>query len=185
MPKQRLEELGRRMNGAIDVLNREFSGLRTGRASINLLDNIKVDMYGSLMPLNQVATVGTPEARLLTVQVWDKSMIKNVEKAIRDAGLGLNPAVDGQIIRLPLPPLTEERRSELSKIAAKYAEEAKISVRNVRRDGMELIKKMEKDGDVSEDEHHRLSNDIQEMTNTHIKKIDEMLSSKQKDIMQV
>lgn len=185
MAKEQLDELGRRMDGAIDVLNREFSGLRTGRASVNLLDSVKVDAYGSLMPLSQVGTVSVPESRLLTVQVWDKGMVKSVEKAIRDAGLGLNPAADGQLIRVPLPQLNEERRAELSKIAARYAEEARISVRNVRRDGMESLKKLEKDGDISEDEHHRLSTDVQDMTDTRIKKIDDLLSAKQKDIMHV
>lgn len=182
---QRLVEFNRRMEGALEVLNREFSGLRTGRASINLLDPIKIDVYGSLMPINQVGTVGAPEARLLTVQVWDKSLVKHVEKAIRDSGLGLNPAVDGQLLRIPLPPLSEERRQELAKIAGKYAEEGRISVRNVRRDGMELFKKLEKDGEISEDEHHRLSQEMQKITDAHIKKIDDTLAAKQKDILQV
>lgn len=185
MTDQRITEAARRMDGAIEVLNREFSGLRTGRASVNLLDAIKVDAYGSPTPINQVGNINVPEARMLTVQVWDNSMIKAVEKAIRDAGLGLNPAVDGQLIRIPLPPLNEERRQELTKIAAKYAEEARISVRNVRRDIMESLKKSEKDGDISEDEHRRLSDEVQKVTDTHIKKIDEILAAKQKDIMQV
>lgn len=185
MADQRLEDIGRRMDGALEVLAREFTGLRTGRASINLLDGVKVDAYGSLSPLNQVGNVTAPEARLLAVQVWDKSMVKNVEKAIRDAGLGLNPMADGQTIRVPLPPLTEERRQELTKVAAKYAEEAKISVRNVRRDAMEMLKKLEKDGEISEDKHHRLSDEVQKLTDTRIKKIDEQLAAKQKDIMQV
>ncbi|HXF90783.1 MAG TPA: ribosome recycling factor [Candidatus Nitrosotenuis sp.] len=185
MTDPRLAELGRRMDGAIDVLSREFSGLRTGRASVNLLDSIKVDAYGSLTPINQIGTVNAPESRLLTVQVWDRGLVKNVEKAIRDSGLGLNPAVDGQLVRVPLPPLNEERRQELTKIAGKYAEDARISVRNVRRDGMEFVKKLEKDGDISEDEHRRLATEVQEMTDNRIKKIDELLSLKQKDIMQV
>lgn len=185
MADQRLEEIGRRMDGALEALTREFTGLRTGRASINLLDGVKVDAYGSLSPLNQVGNVTAPEARLLAVQVWDKSMVKNVEKAIRDAGLGLNPMADGQTVRVPLPPLTEERRQELTKVAAKYAEEAKISVRNVRRDAMEMLKKLEKDSEISEDEHHRLSDDVQKLTDARIKKIDEQLAAKQKDIMQV
>lgn len=185
MTDQRLEEIGRRMDGALDVLSREFTGLRTGRASINLLDGIKVESYGSLTPLNQVGNIGVPEPRLLTVQVWDKSLVKTVEKAIRDAGLGLNPVADGQMVRVPLPPLTEERRQELTKIAAKYAEEAKISVRNVRRDAMENLKKLEKDGEISEDEHHRLSEEVQKLTDGRVKKIDENLAVKQKDIMQV
>jgi ribosome recycling factor len=185
MSDPRLTELGRRMDGALDVLSREFSGLRTGRASVNLLDAVKVDAYGSLSPINQVGTVGVPEPRMLVVQVWDKGLVKNVEKAIRDAGLGLNPAADGMTVRIPLPPLNEERRLELSKVAGKYAEDGRISVRNVRRDGMEMIKKLEKDGDISEDEHRRLSTEIQEMTDARIKKIDEMLAAKQKDIVQV
>ncbi|MBX3457996.1 MAG: ribosome recycling factor [Candidatus Paracaedibacteraceae bacterium] len=185
MTNQLITESGRRMDGAVDVLNRELSGLRTGRASVNLLDAVKVDAYGSPTPINQVGNVNVPEPRMLTVQVWDNGMIKAVEKAIREAGLGLNPSVDGQLVRVPLPPLTEERRQELTKIAAKYAEEARISVRNVRRDAMEALKKSEKDGDISEDEHRRLSDEVQKVTDTHIKKIDENLASKQKDIMQV
>lgn len=181
----KLEEFGRRMDGALEALAREFGGLRTGRASVNLLDTVKVESYGAYMPLNQVGTVNVPEARLLVVQVWDRSLVKNVEKAIRDAGLGLNPAADGQNIRIPLPPLTEERRAELSKVAAKYAEDARISVRNVRRDGMDGLKKQEKDGDLSEDDHRRLSTELQTMTDNRIKKIDELLAAKQKDIMQI
>jgi ribosome recycling factor len=185
MSDKRLEDVGRRMDGALEALLREFTGLRTGRASVNLLDGIKIDAYGSLTPLNQVGNVAAPEARLLTVQVWDKSMVKAVEKAIREANLGLNPMADGQTIRVPLPPLTEERRQELTKIAAKYAEEAKISIRNVRRDAMEMLKKLEKDGEISEDEHHRLSEEVQKSTDVRIKKVDDQLSAKQKDIMQV
>lgn len=180
-----MNEISRRMGGALEVLNREFTGLRTGRASINLLDTVKVDAYGSMTPLSQVGTVTAPEARMLAVQVWDKSLVKSVDKAIRDAGLGLNPSTDGQLVRVPLPPLTEERRQELTKVAAKYAEEAKISIRNVRRDAMESLKKNEKDGDISEDDHRRLSDEVQKVTDTHIKKVDDLLSLKQKDIMQV
>ena len=185
MTNQLITESGRRMDGAVEVLNRELSGLRTGRASVNLLDAVKVDANGSPTPINQVGNVNVPEPRMLTVQVWDGGMIKAVEKAIREAGLGLNPSVDGQLVRVPLPPLTEERRQELTKIAAKYAEEARISVRNVRRDAMEALKKSEKDGDISEDEHRRLSDEVQKVTDAHIKKIDENLAAKQKDIMQV
>jgi ribosome recycling factor len=181
----RLNEFEKKMNAGLDVLQREFTGLRTGRASINLLDPIKVDAYGSLTPLSQVGTVSTPEARMITVQVWDKGLVKNVEKAIRESSLGLNPAIDGQLIRIPLPPLTEERRQELVKIAAKYAEESRISIRNVRRDGMELIKKLEKDKEISEDEQHSLADDMQKLTDDFIKKIDELLAQKQKDIMVV
>lgn len=185
MTDGRLADFSRRMVAAIDVLQREFTGLRTGRASANLLDPIKVEVYGAMMPLNQLGNVSVPEPRLLTFQVWDKSHVKEIEKAIRDAGLGLNPAADGQLIRVPLPPLSEERRQELSKIAGKYAEEARVSIRNVRRDGMEMLKKMEKDSEISEDEHHRLSGEMQTLTDANIKKIDELLSSKQKDIMHV
>lgn len=185
MTDTRLNDLGKRMDSALDILVREFSGLRTGRASANLLDALKVDVYGSLMPLNQVGTINVPEPRLLTVQVWDKSMVKVVEKAIRDSDLGLNPASDGQLIRIPLPPMNEERRQELVKIAGKYAEDTRISVRNVRRDGMEMLKKWEKDGEISEDELHRLSAEVQTITDAHIKKIDDLLATKQKDIMHV
>ncbi len=180
-----LQELGRRMLQAVDVLIREFSGLRTGRASANLLDPIKVDSYGMIVPISQVATVGAPEPRLLTVQVWDKSLVKPIEKAIRDANLGLNPVADGTTIRVPIPPLNEERRQELTKIAAKYSEDARIAVRNVRRDGMDSLKKMEKSNEISEDEHKKLSTEIQKLTDDHISKIDSSLATKQKEIMQV
>lgn len=185
MTDSRLNDLRKRMDSAFDILVREFTGLRTGRASVNLLDTIKVDVYGSMTPLNQIGTINVPEPRLLTVQIWDKSMVKSVEKAIRDSDLGLNPSADGQLIRIPLPPMSEQRRQELVKIAGKYAEDTRISVRNVRRDGMEMLKKWEKDGDISEDEYHRLSDDVQTITDDHIKKIDDLLSTKQKDIMQV
>lgn len=185
MTDSRLDDIKRRMDGALEVLHREYTGLRTGRASINLLDPIKVDAYGSSSPLSQVATVSAPEPRLLTVQVWDRDLAKTVEKAIRDAGLGLNPMGEGQVIRIPLPELNEQRRQELTKVAGKYAEEARVSVRNVRRDGMEMIKKMEKGGEISEDELHRLSTEIQDLTDEHTKKIDDLLAIKQKDIMQV
>ncbi len=178
-------DLERRMKGAIDVLHTEFAGLRTGRASASLLDPIHVEVYGSKMPLNQVATISVPEARLLNVQVWDAGNAKAVEKAIRDSGLGLNPQPEGAVIRIPIPDLNEERRTELSKVAGKYAENARISVRNVRRDGMDTLKKMEKDGDISEDEHKRSSDEVQKMTDTHIQKIDTLLSEKEKDIMKV
>jgi len=185
MTNQLITDAGRRMDGAIDVLNRELTGLRTGRASVNLLDAVKVEAYGSPTPINQIGNINVPEPRMITVQVWDASMIKAVEKAIREAGLGLNPSVDGQTVRVPLPSLTEERRQELTKIAAKYAEEGRISVRNVRRDAMEALKKSEKDGDISEDEHRRLSDEVQKATDSRIKKIDEILAAKQKDILQV
>jgi ribosome recycling factor len=178
-------DLKRRMDGALDAMKKEFSGLRTGRASTNLLEPITVDAYGSSMPLNQVATVGVPEPRMLTVQVWDKGMTKAVEKAIRDAGLGLNPQAEGTMIRVPVPPLSQERRQELAKVAGKYAEQTKVAVRNVRRDGMDSLKKMEKDGDISEDEHKKMSESVQTLTDATIKKIDEALAAKEKEIAQV
>ncbi len=180
-----LDEISERMDNSVNALSNEFSGLRTGRASTSLLDTVTVDAYGSRMPLNQLANVNIPESRLLTVQVWDASMVKAVEKGIANAGLGLNPIAEGQLIRVPLPELTEERRKELVKVAGKYAEQARISVRNVRRDGMDTLKKMEKDGDISEDEQHRMGDDIQKLTDTHVKTIDDMLEQKEKDIMQV
>lgn len=179
------KDIKRRMDGALDVLKKEFSGLRTGRASVNLLDTVMVDMYGSKMPLSQVGTISVPEPRLLSVQVWDGDAVKTVEKAIRDAGLGLNPMPDGNNIRIPVPDLNEERRLELTKIAGKIAESTRISVRNVRRDGMDSIKKMEKDGEISEDDLKRLSDEIQKLTDDTIKSIDTSLSDKEKDIMTV
>lgn len=178
-------DLKRRMDGAIDNLQKEFGGLRTGRASAGMLDPVMVDAYGSKMPLNQVATVSVPESRLLSVQVWDNSMAKAVEKAIRDSGLGLNPQPEGAVIRIPIPDLNEERRTELSKVAGKYAENARISVRNIRRDGMDTLKKLEKDKEISEDESKRHADDVQKMTDEHIKRVDTMLFDKEKDIMQV
>jgi len=180
-----INDLRRRMDGALKTLHGEFSGLRTGRAFSGMLDPVQVEAYGTTMPLNQLASVSTPEARLVTVQVWDKTMVKAVEKAIRESNLGLNPAVDGQNIRVPVPELSEERRKELVKVAHKYAENAKIAVRNVRRDGMDALKKQEKDGDISEDEHRRKADEIQKATDEFIKKIDDALADKEKDIMQV
>lgn len=178
-------DVKRRMEGAVESLKVEFSGLRTGRASANLLEPVTVDVYGSRMPLNQVGTVGVPEPRLLTVTVWDRGQVKAVEKAIREAGLGLNPQTEGSTIRVPIPELNEERRRELSKVAAKYAEQARVAVRNVRRDAMDKLKKLAKDGDITEDEQHSKSEEVQGITDTHIKKIDETLSHKEKEIMQV
>lgn len=180
-----IDDLKRRMQGALDVLRHEFGGLRTGRASASLLEPVTAEVYGAQMPLNQVGTIGVPEPRMITVQVWDKSAVSSVEKAIRDAGLGLNPAVDGQLIRVPIPELTEERRAELAKIAHKYAEQARIAVRHVRRDGMDTLKKMEKDGEISQDDHHLWSDEIQTLTDDMINKIDELLSTKDGEIMQV
>ena len=180
-----LADLERRMDGALTSLAKEFQGLRTGRASTQLLDSVAVEAYGASMPINQIATVSVPEPRMLSVQVWDKENTKIVEKAIRESNLGLNPQVDGQLLRIPLPDLSEERRQELSKIAAKYAENAKIAVRNVRRDGMDMTKKMEKDGDISQDDRHIYDEEIQTITDKSINKIDELLSSKEVEIMQV
>ncbi|MBI3419227.1 MAG: ribosome recycling factor [Proteobacteria bacterium] len=180
-----LDDLKRRMDMSLDTFKKELGGLRTGRASPNMLDPVVVDAYGSHMPLNQVGTVSVPEARLLTVQVWDKGLVKSVEKAITDAGLGLNPQPDGQLIRIPIPSLTAERRQELSKVAGKYAEGARVAIRNVRRDGMEQIKKQLKDKAISEDEEKNLQTKIQQLTDGEIKKIDEMLTNKEKEITQV
>jgi ribosome recycling factor len=179
------DEMNRRMNGAVATLKGEFAGLRTGRASPALLDPVMVEAYGSPMPIAQVGTVGAPEARLLTVQVWDKGLVKSVDKAIRDAGLGLNPQTDGQLIRIPLPELNEERRKELVKLAHKYAEAARVAVRNVRRDGMDALKKAEKDGKIGQDEHHKLGDELQKLTDGHIRDIDQSLQGKEQEIMQV
>lgn len=180
-----LQEFSTKMQTAIDALSRELSGIRAGRASINLLDPIKVDAYGSFMPLSQVGTVTAPEPRLLVVQVWDKGMVKAVEKAIRESSLGVSPSVDGQLVRVVLPDLNEERRQELAKLVAKYAEEAKIHVRNVRREGNDTIKKLEKDKEISEDDAHRLTDEMQKITDEYIKRIDTLATTKQKDIMHV
>jgi ribosome recycling factor len=179
------DEMGRRMKGAVATLKSEYSGLRTGRASPALLDPVTVDAYGSQLPLNQVGNISTPEPRLLTVQVWDKGLAKAVDKAIRDAGLGLNPQMDGQLLRIPIPELNEERRKELAKLASKYAEAARVAVRNVRRDGMEILKKLEKDHKIGQDEHHKQGDELQKLTDAHIKEIDQVLHSKEQEIMQV
>jgi ribosome recycling factor len=179
------DELDRRMNGAVSTLKSELGGLRTGRASAALLDPVKVEAYGNAVPINQVGSIATPEARMITVQVWDKGLAKAVDKAIRDAGLGLNPQMDGQLLRIPLPELNQERRKELSKLAAKYAEAARVSVRNVRRDGMDLLKKMEKDGKISQDDQHAKGDELQKLTDAHIKDIDTTLHTKEQEIMQV
>lgn len=179
------DELDRRMNGAIATLKSEFAGLRTGRASPALLDPVMVEAYGNTVPVNQVGTISTPEARMITVQVWDRALAKVVDKAIRDAGLGLNPQMDGQLLRIPLPELNQERRKELSKLAAKYTEAARVAVRNVRRDGMDLLKRLEKDKKIGEDEHRTKSEELQKLTDAHIKDIDNMLHHKEQEIMQV
>jgi len=185
MATVKIADLQRRMDGALQALHREFGGLRTGRAATSLLEPITVDAYGSSMPMNQVGTVGAPEPRLLTVQVWDNSLVKAVEKAIRDSGLGLNPQTEGNVVRVPIPDLSEERRVELKKVASKYAEQARVAVRNVRRDGMDGLKKAEKDGDISKDEHHNIADEIQKLTDAHIVEIDKALAGKEKEIMQV
>jgi ribosome recycling factor len=180
-----LKELERRMRGALEALRKEFGGLRTGRASTSLLEPIVVNVYGAKMPINQVATVSTPDPRTISVQVWDKSQVGAVERAIREANLGLNPIVEGALIRLPIPPLNAERRQELVKIAHKYAEQARVAVRNVRRDGMELLKRLEKDGRMSKDEHHKNSGKVQELTDRLVKEIDQALATKEAEIRQV
>ena len=180
-----LSDIGRRMDGALEALRREFAGLRTGRASASLLEPITVEAYGATMPITQLGTISVPEPRMITVQVWDRSTVKAVEKAVRDSGLGLNPQSDGQLIRVPIPELNEERRRELSKIASKYAEQARVAVRNVRRDGMDLLKKLEKDGEMSQDDHKIWADEVQEMTDAHIKLVDDAFTTKEKEIMQV
>ena len=176
-------DLQRRMHGAVEVLKHDLGGLRTGRASTALLDHITVDVYGAQMPLNQVATVSVPEPRLLTVQVWDRSTVTPIEKAIQSAGLGLNPITDGQLIRLPIPDLTEERRKELAKLVGQYAEKARIAVRNVRRDGMDHLKQDEKKHLISEDERKRLETEVQKLTDQTIAEIDDAAEAKEKEIL--
>jgi len=183
MAKYDKADLERRMQGAVEALRHDLSGLRTGRANTALLDTITVEVYGSHMPLNQVATVSVPEPRLLSVQVWDKSNIAPVEKAIRSAGLGLNPINDGNTLRLPIPDLTEERRKELAKLAGKYAESARIAIRNVRRDGMENLKTDENKKEISEDERKRHETEVQKLTDEMIKAADEAAAAKEKEIL--
>jgi ribosome recycling factor len=183
--KPELSRYRDRMDKAVAALKEEFGGLRTGRASANLLDPVQVEAYGSQAPLNQVAAISVPEPRMITVSVWDKSMVGPVDKAIRNAGLGLNPIVDGQNLRIPVPALTEERRKDLAKLAGKYAETQKIAVRNVRRDAMDDLKKAEKDGIISQDDHKRMGEEIQTFTDAAVKRIDEALKNKEQEIMQV
>ncbi|MDD3020059.1 MAG: ribosome recycling factor [Alphaproteobacteria bacterium] len=180
-----MNDLKSRMQGAVDMLEKEYTGLRTGRASVHMLEPVVVDVYGAKMPLNQVATVGVPESRLLSVQVWDMNNTKAVEKAIRDSGLGLNPQAEGSLIRVPVPELSTERRTELQKVAGKYAEQARIAIRNIRRDGMDILKKAEKDNDLSEDEHKKMSDEVQKLTDQYIKIVDDHLSKKESDVMKV
>jgi ribosome recycling factor len=178
-------DLQHKMQASIDHVKKEFSGLRTGRATTALLEPVMVDAYGSHMPLNQVASVSVPEPRLLSVSVWDKGLAKAVEKAIREANLGLNPMADGTLIRVPIPPLTAERRADLTKVAHKYAEHARVAIRNLRRDGNEALKKMEKDHQISQDEHRTYSDEIQKLTDQHVAKVDEALKVKEQEITQV
>ena len=179
------DDLIKRMDGAINSFNGDLAGLRTGRASTNMVDGILVDAYGQKMPIDQVGSISVPEARMISIQVWDKGLVIAVEKAIHESGLGLNPQTDGELIRIPIPELNEERREELSKIAGKYAEQSRVAIRNVRRDGMDEIKKIEKDGIVGKDRAVDLSNEVQELTDDYIKKIDEILSQKENEIRQV
>ena len=183
MPAYNKADIQRRMSGAVDALKHDLGGLRTGRASTALLDPIQVEVYGSNMPLNQVATVSAPEPRLLSVQVWDRSNVSPVEKAIRNAGLGINPITDGQNIRLPIPDLTEERRKELAKLASQYAEKARVAVRNVRRDGMDALKQDEKKHEISEDERKRSETEVQKLTDDTIKEVDAAAAAKEKEIL--
>ena len=180
-----LKSLEKRMDGALAALKTEFSGLRTGRASVHLLDTIHVQAYGASMPLNQVASVSAPEARMLSVNVWDKSQVGHVDRAIREAPLGLNPIIDGQTLRIPIPALSEERRKELTKLAGQFAEHARVAVRNVRRDGNDLLKRLEKAHEMSEDQVKARSNDVQKATDKHIQMIDDALKHKSEEIMQV
>jgi ribosome recycling factor len=186
MPEdQLLTDLRRRMDGAIEVLRKEFGGLRTGRASASLLEPITVPAYGGTLPLNQVANISVPEPRLITVQVWDRTMVKAVDKAIRESGLGLNPQSEGQVIRVPIPDLNEERRRELTRVSAKYAEQARVSVRNVRRDGIDVLKRREKDTDITQDQQRKLQQEVQHLTDDYIRRIDEALAQKDREILQV
>ena len=185
LPPYDKEDMKRRMKGAGATLRHEFAGLRTGRANPAILEPVMVEAYGNPMPVNQVGTISTPEPRLLTVQVWDKGLAKAVDKAIRDAGLGLNPQMDGQLIRIPIPELNEERRRELAKLAAKYAEAARVAVRNVRRDGMDHLKRLEKEHAISEDQNRKLADELQKMTDENVHEIDSVLAAKDQEIMHV
>ncbi len=180
-----LRDLRRRMDGALEVLRKEFGGLRTGRASASLLEPITVAAYGGAMPLNQLANVSVPEPRMITVQVWDRAMVKAVDKAIRESGLGLNPQTEGQVMRIPIPDLNEERRRELTKVTARYAEQARVSIRNVRRDGIDVLRRQEKDGDISQDQQRKLQHDVQHATDEYIRRVDDALAQKDKEILQV
>ncbi len=183
MPQYDKADIDRRMAGAVDALKSDLSGLRTGRANTSLLDPVQVEVYGAMMPLNQVATVSAPEPRMLSVQVWDKSNVTAVEKGIAHANLGLNPMIDGQTLRLPMPDLTEERRKELAKLAGQYAEKAKIAIRNVRRDAMESLKTDEKKKEISEDDRKRMEDEVQKLTDKHVGEADEAAAKKEQEIL--
>ncbi len=180
-----LDDIKRRMEGSLNSLKTEFMGLRAGRASTAMLEPIMVEAYGSKMPMNQVGNISVPEPRLLTVTVWDAGLTSSVEKAIRESDLGLNPMAEGTLIRVPIPDLSEERRKDMVKVAGRYAEAARVAVRNVRRDGIEAVRKLEKDSEISEDERHDFETDIQKLTNDHVKQIDDALSNKETEITQV
>ena len=186
MPEdQLLTDLRRRMDGALEVLRKEFGGLRTGRASASLLEPITVPAYGGTLPLNQVANISVPEPRMITVQVWDRAVVKAADKAIRESGLGLNPQTEGQVIRVPIPDLNEERRRELTRVSARYAEQARVSVRNVRRDGIDVLKRREKETDITQDQQRKLQQEVQHLTDDYIRRIDEALEQKDREILQV
>lgn len=180
-----MNDLRRRMDGALGALKHELASLRTGRASASLLDSVSAPAYGTDTPIQQVGTVNVPEPRMITVQVWDKQLVGAVDKAIRNSGLGLNPVVDGQTLRIPIPPLNEERRAELAKLAGKYAEDARVAARNVRRHGMDTLKRQEKDHEISEDKHKKLADEVQKLTDEYVSKIDAALKAKEEEIMQV
>ena len=180
-----LADLKRRMEGAITSLKGDLAGLRTGRASANILDPITVDAYGQKMPMNQVGTISVPEPRMLAIQIWDKGMVSAVEKAIRESNLGLNPVTDGTNLRIPMPEMNEERRKEVVKIAHQYAEQTRVAIRHVRRDGMDAIKKAQKDGDIGEDDAHNFSDQVQKSTDAMIAEVDTIISAKEEEIMQV
>jgi len=178
-----INQLRDKMQKALEAFKKELAGVRTGRAHASLLDGVRVESYGAQMPLSQVGTVSVPESRMLSVQVWDKSLVKNVEKAIMESDLGVNPVVDGTLIRIPLPDLSEERRKELVKLAARFAEGSRVSVRNIRREGIDDVRKLEKDGEISKDDEHRHAQEIQKITDEFIGKIDELLQHKEKEIL--
>lgn len=185
MAEPDIDDISRRMDKAVEMLKHEYAGLRTGRASANMLDPVRVEVYGAMMPINQIGTVNVPEPRMISIQVWDRGNVKAIEKAIAASGLGLNPQADGQLIRIPIPELNEQRRKELTKVAGQYAEQARVAVRGVRRDGMDNLKKLEKDGDLGEDDAKMWHDEIQDLTDAAIKKIDEMLAQKTKEVLQV